>query len=280
MAHDTRITSRKHPLVQRLRAAARRETAECLLDGPHLLAEAVQPPARLRTTLRAVVVTHAALDKVEVAAACDEAAAQGIPVHLVPDALATAISPAQTPTGVVALADVAAADLGEVLGPAPSLIVVLAGVQDPGNVGAVIRTAEAAGATGVVALPGTADPCGWKALRASMGSALRLPIVRPSTGEDVVAALRAHGVTIVAADGRPDAPGDALPEVGGPLALLIGAEGAGLPAALRRAADATVSIDLAPPVESLNAGVAAALILFEIRRLRAGASSIVRGPGR
>lgn len=272
MPPDAPITSRRHPLVVRLRAAARREGDDVLLDGPHLLAEALRSPgpdAGGRCTLHLVVATHRAVERPEIAALCDDAVARGLPVHLVPQSLATAISPATSPTGVVALAAVAPASMDETLEPPPSLVVLLAGIQDPGNVGGIVRTAEAAGATGVILLPGTADPLGWKALRASMGSALRLPLHRATSEQETIDALRRRQVKIVAADSRPHVAEPAA-DFTSPLALVVGAEGAGLPDTLLAAADARVRIDLAPPVDSLNAAMAAAIILFEVRRIRRG----------
>lgn len=283
MTSNGRITSRRHPLVQRLRAAARRESQEALLDGPHLLAEALRSQAAAgdgRSRLLAVVVTHGAIDTPEIDALCDEAVRQEVPVQIVPDALADAISPAVSPSGVVALAEVALADVDAVLGldeagvarlgtPVVPLVVVLAGVQDPGNVGTIVRTAEAAGATGIVLLEGTADPLGWKAMRGSMGSALRLPLHRSVNGTGTLAELRTRGVQLVAADnnaaGRED-----VPDVTRPTALLVGAEGPGLPAMVLSQADATIRIPVSSPVESLNVAVATALLLFEVRRVRGG----------
>lgn len=244
-----------------------------LLDGSHLLAEALRSDAHGgagRSALLTVVVTHTALAKPEIERLCDAAAADGVPVQIVPDALADAISPARTPTGVVALADVRLVDLDEVTAGSLPLVVVLAGVQDPGNVGTIVRTAEAAGASGVVLLEGTADPFGWKALRGSMGSALRVPVHRAADTTGVLAALRARGLQLVAADSTADG-ARALPDLLRPSALVVGAEGQGLPDAVSVEADAVVRIPLSAPVESLNVAVATALLLFEVRRRRGGA---------
>jgi TrmH family RNA methyltransferase len=145
-------------------------------------------------------------------------------------------------------------------------------VQDPGNVGAIVRVAEAAGASAVVVAGTSADPFGWKALRGSMGSALRLPISTTATVHAAVQDARNHHVAVVATvphDGEPlfDAP------LGGSAALLIGGEGPGLPADVIRTADSKITIPMEAPVESLNAAVAAALLLYEARRQRARASS-------
>jgi RNA methyltransferase, TrmH family len=141
------------------------------------------------------------------------------------------------------------------------LVVVLAAIQDPGNVGTIVRSAEAFGATGAIATRGTADPWSPKALRASAGSALRLPLVRGLAVPVVLAQLRISGAKIVAASaGKSGTTADAasLAEtLSGPTAVFVGNEGAGLPAEIEHAADAHIAIPMAGMVESLNAGVAA-----------------------
>ena len=277
MSADARITSRRHPLVARLRAAARREGPDVLLDGPHLLAEALRHDTAAPDgpcTLHLVVVTHSALARPDIEALCDDATARGLEVHLVPDALADAISPTRTPSGVVALASVPLRPLEAVLAThdasgRAAFVLILAGVQDPGNVGTIIRAAEAGGVTGVVLLEHTADPLGWKALRGSMGSALRVPLHRADDDARVLATLATAGLTLVAAESGPGTPAT-TPDVSAPLALAVGAEGRGLPQALIHAADASGRIPVAPAVESLNVAIAAALLVFEIRRRRGG----------
>ena len=140
-------------------------------------------------------------------------------------------------------------------------------VQDPGNVGAIVRVAEAGGATAVIAAGRSADPYGWKALRGSMGSALRLPII---SGVDTAAALadaRRHGYRIIATTPRG---GGSLfdADLSGRTAVIIGGEGAGLGKTIVEAADLRVTIPMESPVESLNAAVTAALIVYEARRQR------------
>jgi RNA methyltransferase, TrmH family len=166
--------------------------------------------------------------------------------------------------------------------------VVLAGVQDPGNVGTLLRTAEAFGASGAAACSaggiGTANPFEPKALRASAGSALRLPILRGVAAPLLLAQLRVAAVRIYAAcpeehfpapagsSGKVLAPWQA--DWRAPAALLIGNEGAGLPAELARSADAIVRIPQAAapeagvPIDSLNAAVAGGILLYEAARQR------------
>jgi TrmH family RNA methyltransferase len=140
-------------------------------------------------------------------------------------------------------------------------------VQDPGNLGSIVRVAEAGGADGLVAAGACADPFGWKALRGSMGSALRLPTAVQLDPARAVADAQRHGCRVVATvprDGRSVFDVDYR----GPVAILVGGEGAGLPRSIIEAADERVTIPMAAPVESLNAAVAAALIVYEVRRQR------------
>jgi TrmH family RNA methyltransferase len=150
---------------------------------------------------------------------------------------------------------------------------VAAGIQDPGNVGAIVRVAEAGGAAGVIVAGNSADPYGWKALRGAMGSAFRLPIVREPDLDRVLAALRAAGVRVLAT--APAVNGTILSRrsfsdqpLTGASAFILGGEGPGLPAELIASADGVITIPMEPPVESLNVAVSAGLIIYEARRQR------------
>ena len=146
----------------------------------------------------------------------------------------------------------------------PPLVVIAAGLQDPGNLGTLVRSAEAFGATGMILLPGTVSLWNAKTLRASSGSAFRLPVVA-LTAEDAFATLRGHGVRIFAAVARD---GDSEADLRGPSALLVGNEGSGLPDAWIAQADARVTIPLPGAVESLNAAIAGSVLLYEAMRQR------------
>lgn len=153
-----------------------------------------------------------------------------------------------------------------------SLIAVLAGIQDPGNVGTILRSAEALGATGAVAIRGTADPWSSKAVRASAGSALRFPILRGIPAPVLLAQFRMAKIMIVATSARAaeSNASRAMPREGytEPLAIWVGSEGAGLPVEIEREADAVISLPMAAEVESLNAGVAASIVLHEVASRR------------
>jgi RNA methyltransferase, TrmH family len=258
------ITSRQNPLVARFRDAARGETdGIMLLDGAHLVGDAVDAGVALLVA----AVTPKALEDDELQALISALGGQGVEVMLVSAPVMDAISPVRSSSAIVALAERPPAPNEAFYRCTAPLIVLAVDVQDPGNVGAIVRVAEAAGATGVVAAGGSASPFGWKALRGSMGSALRLPIVAGVTADEAVDAARGHGCRVVAAvprEGRPIFEAD----LAGPLAILIGGEGQGLADSLVDAADERVTIPMQAPVESLNAAVTAALLLYESRRQR------------
>jgi RNA methyltransferase, TrmH family len=157
-------------------------------------------------------------------------------------------------------------------GPAP-LVVIAASLQDPGNLGTLVRSAEAFGATGMILLPGTVSLWNAKTLRASSGSAFRLPVLA-LTAEAAFTALRDHGVRILAAVARD---GDSEADLHGPSALLIGNEGSGLPEAWIAQADARVTIPFTGAVESLNAAIAGSVLLYDAMRQRLKAKTMNQG---
>lgn len=254
------IASRQNPLVKRCRRLhGGRDGDEVLLDGAHLLEEALQ--AGVAVEVAAFV---PALASGPLAA---RAAAAGVRVVTVTPQVLAAMSPVRQPSGVAAIARVRPATIDAAVAGDLPLLAVLHEVQDPGNVGAAIRAADACGATGIATTPGTADPFGWKALRGSMGSAFRLPVAVAVPLPAIEAALDAARIPLVAAVPRGGTP---LPDADltGPVAVLVGSEGAGVPAGLAARAAARVSIPMRPPVESLNVSLAAALIFYEAARQR------------
>ena len=141
------------------------------------------------------------------------------------------------------------------------------GVQDPGNVGAIIRAADAGAASGVVVTAGSADPFGWRALRGAMGSSFRLPVADIDHVHAAVEAARERGIGVVAAVPRGGSSLYTL-DLTKPLLVLLGSEGSGLDDDVVSLADARMTIPMRPPVQSLNTAVAAALIVYEARRQR------------
>jgi TrmH family RNA methyltransferase len=192
--------------------------------------------------------------------------AHGVAVHLVEERLLGSLSELSTSEGILAVASRPSFDPARIFAP-PALVPVLCGIQNPGNVGALFRTGEAAGASGVLVGSGTADPLSAKALRGSMGSALRLPHERFDRPEEAVALCHRRGLRVVATEAEGGTPYDRVDWKEG-AAVLLGSEGAGLPPEVVAQADAVVSIPLGGGVESLNVAAAAAVILFEAARQR------------
>src|SRR5438093_218510 len=255
------IRSRSNPLVRRLRALKEKAAGELmLLEGPKLIEEGlasgvgmVEAAASPRLAgLRGGLV--------------DTLRGRGVAVRLVDDGVLASLSELQTSQGILALARRPAFDEARLYEGNP-LVLVVAGIQNPGNLGALLRTAEAAGATGAYLTDGAADPFSWKALRGSMGSAFRLPHRRRLSTADALARLEARGVSVVAAD-----PGGAQrydeADLRRPVAILLGPERAGLSPAARARASAALAIPMARGVESLNVGVAAGVLFFEAARQR------------
>lgn len=257
------ITSRRHPLVQAARdARAGGADQPLLLDCWHLLVEAVAAGL----SVDAVVVDRPPADATS-ARALDALTKGGAQVMRASADLLQAMSPVRTPSGVVALARRPEMSLTRVFAAGPAFVLAALDVQDPGNMGALVRTAEAAGATGVVAVGASADPLGWKALRASMGSAFRMPLARVDAIGAVVDAARAVRSAVVALVPRDGAAPDAI-DAGRPVLLVMGGEGAGLPREVVARADLAVTLPMRPPVESLNVAVAAGLALYAVAARR------------
>jgi TrmH family RNA methyltransferase len=259
------VRSRQNALAKRLAALRRQGTGEheaMLLEGPRLIAEALASGVTLEIAAVAETALQPArplLERLEDA---------GVALHVLSDDLLASLSELETSQGLLALGQRPRLEAEAVFRGTP-LVLVAVGIQNPGNLGGLLRTAEAAGATGAWLTEGCADPFSWKSLRGSMGSAFRLPIERQLPERETVTRLKARGLQVLAAAADAQTRYDAI-DWRGPTALLVGSEGGGLPAPLVRAADGRVSIPIAPPVESLNVGVAAGILLFEAARQRRG----------
>jgi TrmH family RNA methyltransferase len=257
------ITSRQNPIVARFRTVARGDRSDrLLLDGAHLIEDALAAGVPL---LEAATTG----DAHEVRALAERLRKRAVPVATVTPAVMRALSPVRSSSPIVAIAEARRVQGPRVYHGTP-LVVIAVDVQDPGNVGAIVRVAEAGGATGVVCAGACADPFGWKALRGSMGSALRLPILLHPNGARAIDEARGYGCRIVAAVPRGGVP---LFEVDlrGPSAIVVGGEGPGLSHHDTAAADELVAIPMEVGVESLNVAVSAAVIIYEARRQRAHA---------
>ena len=193
----------------------------------------------------------------------------GVPVHLVSGEVMEDLAQTVTPQGLLAVCGFVDVPLDAITRPAPALVALLANVRDPGNAGTVLRTADAAGAQAVVFADASVDPYNGKCVRASAGSLFHLPVVAGARLEDAVAAMRAAGLRIVAADGRAgrslDDP-DVQERLGEPTAWMFGNEAWGLPPDLVALADEPVAVPIYGNAESLNLAAAAAVCLYASAR--------------
>jgi RNA methyltransferase, TrmH family len=274
IAAGVRIESRENRWLKIFRTALRggeaTESGAIGIEGPHLVEEAL----RAGLTVEAILASTSGEKHLAVMASRIEAGTQ---LLRAPDKLFASVAETEAPQGIAALVRPRGATFDDLVS-GVALVVVMIGVQDPGNVGTIVRAAEAFEATGVAACAaskdcGTANPFGPKAMRASAGSALRLPILRGAAAPVFLAQLRVAGVKSFAAISRDSSAGaQAVPpweaDLRKPAALLIGNEGAGLPAEIERSADARLRIPIAAGVESLNAAMAATALLYEAARQR------------
>lgn len=268
-----RIEGRHNALVKELRQAfaraERTEDGSCAIEGLRIVEEATRSGLRFR----AVFFKESAQNLAE---RLLPQIGANVDTLLLPDKLFDATVPTESPQGVAALVRLKEFSLAEVLerlqvGP----IIVLVGLQDPGNLGTILRSAEAFGSAGVVLGEGTVSPFNSKVIRASAGSVFRLPVVLGKTAknagglEEISAKLHAQSVRLIATSSHKGTPLDQT-NLTGPAAVFVGSEGSGLPRAVLAQADELIAIPHTPQVESLNAGVAGSIVLYEAARQRRG----------
>ena len=257
------VSGRHNARLKELRLAFRRAeltaSGECAIEGVKLVEEALRA-----SHVASVFFSEAARPLAEkllpqIAARTD--------TFVLPSELFKSLVPSESPQGVAALVRLQPPPAAKILeGAGNGPLVVALGLQDPGNLGTILRSAEAFGAAGVFLAEGTVSPYNWKALRGSAGSIFRLPCARISVAE-LIPLLRQHGVRLVATSSHKGTP---LPDADWtpPLAIFVGNEGAGLPREILHQMDETIVIPQAAAVESLNAGVAASIVLYEASRMR------------
>jgi len=256
------IVSPKNPIVGRFRDAGTGEARDLMfVEGGKLIAEALAA---------GLVPVEAAFDVGKVdgfEALLADLRRKGATVHACAGAVCGKLSFVTTPQGIAATFRRPTWTDAQILGDGAALVAVAAGVKDPGNLGALLRASEAAGASGLLALRGGADVFREKAVRGAAGSAFRLPVRSRVAAEDAVAFASAHGLQLYVADehGKVDYL-DA--DFRGPCAIVVGGEGEGIPQALAAAATARLRVPMQGAVESLNVAVAAGVILYEARRQR------------
>jgi len=259
------VAGRHNQRLKELRLAFRRAEltphGECAIEGVKLVEEALRSGLHLNTVFFSESARPIADKLLPQIAARSETLA-------LPDALFKSIVPSDSPQGVAALIKLPAFSMDQLLNrAAQGPLVVVAGLQDPGNLGTILRSAEAFGAAGIFLTEGSVSPYNSKVLRGSAGSIFRLPLVQISSVE-LIPLLRARKIRLLATSSHEGTP---LPQISWtlPLAVFIGNEGAGLSREIMRQVDDTMAIPQANTVESLNAGVAASIVLYEAgRKLR------------
>jgi TrmH family RNA methyltransferase len=265
-----RVESRQNARVKELRAGLSRGAKtvhnHIALEGLHLVQEAIKSGLDLHTVF--LQEGHEGL--------LEQFPSGNAEVLILTEDVFLSATMTEHPQGVTALVEAPQFTMQAMFQAASRshpLVVIAAGLQDPGNLGTLVRSAEAFGATGMILLPGTVSLWNAKTLRASSGSAFRLPVVALAAG-DAFHALRAHGTRILAAVARD---GDGEIDLRGPSALLIGNEGSGLPEAWIAQADGRVTIPFSGAVESLNAAIAGSVLLYDAMRQRRKAETIDQG---
>ena len=261
------ISSRQNPIVRTFRALADDPdpTGErVLLDGAHLVRDALAAGAAFEI----LVVAASRLDNdSEEGLLARQLEDSSLDVVAADDTVFAALSPVRSPSGIAAIARRKVTAPAIICGHPHALVVAAVDVQDPGNVGSVIRSAEAGGATGVFVCGASASPFSWKALRGSMGSALRLPVVAGMTPDAVMNCLAEAGVRMVAAVPRGGDDPDRI-DWRGTIGLFVGGEGPGLGGDVVARCSARVTIPMASTVDSLNVAVACAVLIYAARRQR------------
>ncbi len=267
-----RILGRHHPLLKRVRTMVRsgelHDRGEVLLETPTLIEDALASGVPVTTVL---LRSDAGVEARTLA----KRLAKETEMYELPSTVFDSLTTTETNPGILALAEAPRWEESDLFTDSLPLVLVLAGVQDPGNLGTILRTAEAFGATGAILTRATASPFNAKAIRAAAGALFRLPMLLNLTADRVVALLHQRGALLLAAVAR----GGQRPEqtdLRQPLALALGSEGAGLPREIEQAA-LRVSIPMARRVESLNVAGAAAVLLYEIARQRQQNDGASRG---
>jgi TrmH family RNA methyltransferase len=271
------ISSRQNAVVRTVRELARDPDpagGRLLLDGAHLVREALTSGVPFELAL--ISASRLGADGEERTLAL-ELERNGLEVIAASDDVFSALSPVKSPSGIVAIVSRQPFSVSEVCRAGDRFILAAVDVQDPGNVGALLRAAEAGGVSGAFVCGRSASPFSWKALRGSMGSTLRLPVAGGITTEEALAGIKKAGARTVAAVARGGGSPDAI-DWSGPIGLLLGGEGPGLSDRIVESCDQQVTIPMASPVESLSVAVAGAILIYAARRQRLPRSVRADGP--
>ncbi len=259
------LTSRSNPLLKVFRRALERGVTRegwLAIEGPHLVEEALEPAAQALVH-SLLLGRNAAREFRELLKRVPKEAE----VVQVPDRLFEQVAQTQAPQGIAALVELRPPDLDSILARGNIFLLVACGVQDPANIGVMMRSAQALGATALVTLPETVSPFNPKAVRSSAGAVFRLPVFENIEPRTVFPRLRAARVRIIAADQHSPAPLWQA-DLKEPVAVMIGREGTGLAPDLFKEASQLLSIPIHPGTESINAATAASIFLYEAARQR------------
>ncbi|MZP30852.1 RNA methyltransferase [Heliobacterium undosum] len=267
------ITSPDNQHVKEARSLSRKKergvTGKYLIEGVRLVEEATASAISLAYCLYTARVSAQPRGR----RLLDRLAGNGVDCLEVDDRALGTITETEQSQGIVAVANLTPADWEAIIAAPEPFLLIVDGVQDPGNLGTIIRTAEAAGVTGVLLTPGTVDPYGPKVIRGTMGALFRLPVATVPSAEGLAVSLRERDIALAVADARDGVPYFEAPWARGSIAIVIGSEAHGPQPFWGDLAQLRVRIPLTPPVESLNAAVAAAVLLFEAARHRSVAST-------
>jgi len=259
------ISSTGNPLLKLFRRALGEGTTReglVAVEGPRVVEEALADPSSAR--VHSVLVSQGGARRFS---ALLERLPQEAELALVADRLFEHVAATEAPQGVAALVELLPRPLEAILSRSQLLLVVACGLKDPGNLGTILRSAQALGADALFTLPATVSPLNPKCVRSSAGAIFRLPLFFDSKAAELFPRLRASGVRIIAAEPRsPRAVAHA--DLSGSIALLIGEEAAGLEEQCRHEADLELSIPLQRGTDSINAAAAASIFLYEAARQR------------
>lgn len=261
-----RITSTKNPLVKRIQSLADRTTRDAegrmAIEGVRLVEDALAAGIRAELLLYD---PDAQRENPRIKDLLDRASAQGVRTIEAAPHVIEAASQVETPQGVIGVFEMPRHDLARVLDTPDLLLVIVDRIQDPGNLGTIVRVADAAGASAVAVTRGSVDPHNPKTVRATMGSLFHLPVVEVDAAS-LAADVKRRGIRIIVADQQGPLEYTNV-SYRRPLALVLGSEATGADRLWREAAEAVARIPLYGRAESLNVAIAGALLLYEARRM-------------
>lgn len=256
------ITSTQNPKIKELlllqkKASERNQRGIFIAEGTKIVKEA-DPNS---------VVTYFVSENCDDLKTFEDLAGKGVGPEIVSSSVFNSISTQKTPQGVIAVIRKKTWTIEDIISAGDPLIVLLENVQDPGNVGTIFRTAEAAGATGLLLTDGCADPYGPKTVRSTMGSLFRVPFIYGGSAADYLKRLREAGIRSYSLSLDASIPYDTA-DLSSPAAILVGNEGNGLLSETVSLSDHNIHIPMCGSVESLNAAIAASVVLYEASRQR------------